>query len=617
MESWLERNLALLTKSQPSLAELLAATPPEAIDVFPSAKSVPTARTTRRDAAAILLHSKYDPMQEARQNIRKVNLQGADYFILLGFGLGYNLDALLEVTPHSESRYFVIESDPGILRAAMEARDLAKILTLPHLHFAWPVSGPEVGRQWMAFFDPVYARGSTFINHLPSIALNPELFKSAAQVIQSQTFQIFTDINTLVVKSKVFLDNFVANLPRARTSPGVKGFFGSMAGVPGIIVSAGPSLDRNIHELRGCEDYALILSTDTALKPLLAAGVRPHFVLSGDPTEANYLHLKGAEAGSTYFVVEATGYPDIFTEFQGRTVTCMFENSSLGSLSGLLGHKGSLRAWGSVATMVLDFALRLRCDPVIFVGQDLAYTEGRTYCSGLYWEEQLFADVSTPEQWRQRWESLRAGKPAITMVDIFGNAVETTDKLAAYWNWLNKEIQAHPDTTFVNATEGGILRDGLKIMSLREARYRYLVKNIGLVERTTRLYTRAASSKAEPESEAIVPLKSESRNLRAVLCRGRDLCNSRSACPPDELLRALESAKRDIYSNQRLAPLLDSFNQMGNVAFLRKQAAFKPELGKSCNVAQVKSAYLEYFDSVLKALEVVESALATLESRPS
>ncbi len=612
MESWLERNLALLRKSHPNLAELLATTPTGPIEILPSTKRIPTAKYLRPNAPPILLHSRYDPLQEARQNIKKIDLEGADYFVLLGFGLGYNLDALIEVTRRSESRYFVVESDPGVLKAAFDARDLNSLLSLPHLHFAWPPTGSEIGRQWTDIFDPVHARGNSFISHIPSIAINPDFFKSAAQIIQSQTYQIFTDINTLVTKSKVFLDNFILNLPLARSSPGVSEFAGQMAGIPGIIVSAGPSLDRNIHELRGAENHALILSTDTALKPLLAAGVRPHFVLSGDPTEANYLHVKGATSDGTLFVVEATGFPEVFREFRGTTITCMFENSVLGPLSKLLGQKGVLRAWGSVATMALDFALRLRCDPVIFVGQDLAHTDGRTYCTGLYWEEQLFADVSTPEEWKQRWESLRAGKQLVTMIDIFGRPVETTDKLAAYWNWLNKEIQAHPETNFINATEGGILRDGVKVMSLREAKYRHMDRNRGLIQKTREVFFQAARIEAEPDPEALGLLENEARALRETLSEGRERCDSTMKRSPDQVLRELESIQNRVYSNRQLSPLLDTFNQMGNIAFLRKQAAWRTGVGKSCNPDTVEIAYREYFDSALNALEIIASALARL-----
>ncbi len=612
MENHLDRNLTLLSKRQQQLAALLWKIPSEPIEIFPSAKGLPTASYRRKDQTKVYLHSRYDPMQEARQDIAKIDLSGADYFILLGFGLGYNLDALASVTLHSDSRYFVIESDPAILKAAMQARDLAEILTLPHVHFAWPASGPELSRQWMDLFDPVRARGSVFVNHIPSIALSPDHYKSAVQIIQSQTFQIFIDINTLVSKSKVFLDNFISNLPHALASPGVQHFAGQMRNIPAILVSAGPSLDRNIHELRGCEGKVLILATDTTFKPLLAAGVTPHFVLSGDPSYENYLHLKGASTANSLLVAEATGFPEVFIQFRGRTITCTFESSSLQSFSLLLGQKGTLRAWGSVATMALDFALLLGCDPIIFVGQDLAHSEGRTYCSGLHWEEQLFADVSTPDQWKARWESLRAGKTIVTMVDIFGNPAETTDKLAAYWNWFNKEIRSHPNIRFVNATEGGILRDGVTVMSLREALYRYCSESLSVGQKVEMLFAQAQQLKPGSVEGVLALMQREAANVRKILGTGRELCARKSGQTRDYLWRDLEAVKQSIYANPHIAPLLDSLNQMGNVAFLREQASFKSTSGNPPDLAPMQKVYLDYFNSVFGALETVDAALARL-----
>src|SRR5512145_3078123 len=137
-------------------------------------------------------------------------------------------------------------------------------------------------------------------------------------MIQSQIFQTFTDINTLVGKAEIFLDNFVKNLLKAARAPGIAKFAGKFSGIPAVIVSAGPSLDKNIHELRGWEQNALILSTDTALKPLLAAGIEPHFVLTGDPSPVNYRHIQGAQAPHSFLVAEATAYPAVFGEFEGR-----------------------------------------------------------------------------------------------------------------------------------------------------------------------------------------------------------------------------------------------------------------------------------------------------------
>ncbi|MFN9706388.1 MAG: 6-hydroxymethylpterin diphosphokinase MptE-like protein, partial [Planctomycetota bacterium] len=48
----------------------------------------------------------------------------------------------------------------------------------------------------------------------------------------------------------------------------------------GIVVSAGPSLRRNLHLLKdpAVQERTVIVATQTVLKPLLAEGIRPHFV---------------------------------------------------------------------------------------------------------------------------------------------------------------------------------------------------------------------------------------------------------------------------------------------------------------------------------------------------
>jgi hypothetical protein len=610
--SHLEANLALLADRQPELALQLNKTPAQKIRLFPSVTGLPTA-SYEQGSASMALHSRYDPLKEARQLLRKFPHVGTDYFILLGFGLGYILDALLEEQAGQPNHYFIVESDLEILRAAFEARDLSASLSHPYVHFAWPVSAPELAEQWRGFFDPVQAQQSTFITHMPSVALNAALFKNAVETIQSQTFQTFTDINTLVAKSQEFLANFVQNIPRAAKVPGIVKFKDAFCDVPAIIVSAGPSLDKNIHELHGCEDRALILSTDTALKPLLAAGVDPHFILTGDPSPANYLHLKGAPSKQALLIAEATSFPDVFGEFPERTLACTFEGSSLHSLADLLGNKGTLRAWGSVATMALDFAFFLRCNPIIFVGQDLAHTDGRIYCTDLCFDEDWFAGVTDPAMWRERLKSIRAGRRTILMEDIFQKPIESTDKLIAYWNWMMKVFRDHPGVRFINATEGGILRDKVEIASLRETVFRCCNKNLDLRNRIRSAFARAQESSLLYTGINLSELQGELAKIQVTLQRGFQLCQMSAGFSPQALAKKLEAAKESIYLNRHLAPLLDSLNQMGNFTFLRKRHLVTQKSPDPSLLEDVKNTYLEYFDSVRNVMLKIGQALSQIE----
>jgi hypothetical protein len=614
--SHLESNLSLLSVRQPELAVLLRNTHIEKVRVFPSASGLPTA-CWEHDSSSFALHSRYDPLREARQKLKTQQYKNADYFVLLGFGLGYILDVLLEEMNDPSFRYFIIESDLEILRAAFEARDFSSVLSRPGVHIAWPVSGPELAEQWQKFFDPVHAQQSTFVTHLPSIALNGSLFKAAVELVQSQTFQIFTDINTLVAKSESFLDNFVQNLPKAAKAPGVIKFANVFSGIPAVIVSAGPSLDKNIHELRGFEDRILIVSTDTALKPLLAAGIDPHFILTGDPSHANYLHLKGAETKQALLVAEATSYPASFDEFDGKTITCAFENSSLRSLSDLLGNKGIIRAWGSVATMALDFALLLRCDPITFIGQDLAHTNGRIYCSGVFFDGEWFAGIDNPEAWQLQLKKLRSGRRTITVSDIDGRPIESTDKLTSYWNWMIKVFRDHPEIHFINATEGGILGGEAVIASLKEVLHRYCGRSLGLRKRVCEIFEAAQQDSLLYSDVDLSTLMGEIVALQDALKLGSQICAAGEVYSQQDLIKRLETTKESIYYNPHLAPLLDCLNQMGNVTFLRRQRNISRQPPGTHLSPEIIGIYSEYFSSVREALAKVEKALSKIGSELS
>jgi len=610
---FLEANLTILARRQPELAQALRAAALKHIEWRTAKKGLPTCFYHRPPHDPVPLHSRYDPLQEARRSLAELDLSGADYFIFLGFGLGYGLDALFESADRDRAHVFVVEADLEILRAAFQARDLARLLSLAHLHFAWPPAGSALALQWEHFFDPVNARKSVFIPHAPSLVIDPPLFREAAELIRSRTLRTFTDINTLVGKSELFLANLTANFARAAAAPGVAAFARRFEGVPAVVIAAGPSLDRNLHELPALRERALLLAADTALKPLLAAGVEPHFVMTGDPGFENYLHLQGAGAHDTLLVAEATAHPEALAEFDGRTVICTFESSSLASLSGLMSSKGTLRAWGSVATMGLDYALLLGCDPIIFVGQDLAFSGGRTYCSGIHPEREWFKDVFTPEQWLRRWEVLRASYKIVMTEDIFRRPVPSTDKLLSYWNWMIAEIEKRPEVRFINATGGGILRGRLEVMSLPEVRQRCCRRVRNLRGEIALLFAEALRTQLPLDLSVLDRLRAEHGRLSALLESGLALCaGPGSRASRGGLMSRLHEAHQSVLRLRYLSPLLDSCNQMGNVSFLRRRTALPASPDTESGFRELLDTYREYFQSLARAGAIISDALARL-----
>ena len=96
-----------------------------------------------------------------------------------------------------------------------------------------------------------------------------------------------------------YLLNTLTNVPVIARESNVTELFGLMTGVPAMIVAAGPSLNRNIEDLKAVEGRALIVAVDTAVRPLLTAGVQPHLAVSVDPSDINARHLQGSRTRRT------------------------------------------------------------------------------------------------------------------------------------------------------------------------------------------------------------------------------------------------------------------------------------------------------------------------------
>ena len=611
-QNYLESNLKTLSLKQPELAALLRAADRPNIITFSSADGAPSAMI-EHDGATIELHSRYNPPREARNAIKKDNYDGVDYFIFLGFGFGYMLDAVIEKYGRQDCHYFIVEADLGILRAAFEERDLTFLLAEHDIYFAWPVSGTELAEQWRRRFNLAIARKSAYITHSPSLKLNPGHYKAAVETLQGQIYLTLADHTTLTDKTQTYLDNFIQNFPKVIAAPGIKIFAGRFQDAPAVIVSAGPSLDKNIHELRDKKDHVLIIATDTTIKPLLAAGVEPHFVMTGDPSHANYLHLKGAVTRDALLVMEATAHPQSPDCFEERTLACLYKNSVLHSLSELPGDKGSLRVWGSVATMALDFAIFTGCDPVIFIGQDLAYSGGRLYCSNVYFEEDWFRGLKTPEEREERLAELRAFNNPQAFTDIYGHPVETTRALIAYRDWIIRIIGEHPERRFINATEGGIFSGPVEIMSLRETLDRYCGRNLSLVSRVREIYAAARRMNTPDIAKNLAPFMREFDSLSGIVRDGIREASKSPNWDPIKFAERLEKIQNSIYVNRRLAPLVDSFNHTGNTIFKQRMHVLQKRTSDENLPAAVQTIYADYFASAGEAVKKIGDALSRIK----
>lgn len=268
-----------------------------------------------------------------------------------------------------------------------------------------------------------------------------------------------------------YLANSLANLPAIARGSSVTALAGAFAGRPVVVVGAGPSLDAALADLAALQNRAVVIATDTTLRPLLHAGIEPHLVVGADPSARNARHFFGLPAcPRTWLVAESALDPDAAATFAGRTFWFRVSEHDPWPWFGTLGvETGPLDMWGSVLTAAFRVALLGGGGPITFIGADLAYTGGRPYARGTTyefdWAYTAALGVGLEEAWRQQ----TAMTERLTTRSVTGGLVETSRPLQVFGDWLVNRIGRCGRRVF-NATGGGILAGpGIEQTTLRAA----------------------------------------------------------------------------------------------------------------------------------------------------
>ncbi|MCR5651810.1 MAG: DUF115 domain-containing protein [Lachnospiraceae bacterium] len=232
--------------------------------------------------------------------------------------------------------------------------------------------------------------------------------------------------------------------------------------ITAIVVAAGPSLDKNIKELAKAKGKSIIISTDTALKPLSLAGIVPDLtaILDGKK-DARYLSQE--DSRSVPIVCTPRGGTEFLHLHKGMKFFINDYCDHLNEVMRSVGHElKKLDSGGSVANGCFAIARFFGCRRIILVGQDLAYTGDKTHSS-----------VTVRGAKKTEVDEL---EHVVMDVDINGDPIRSSAEFLLYKEWFESRINASKDLEVIDATEGGIKIEGTTIMPLRHAIEEYCTK---------------------------------------------------------------------------------------------------------------------------------------------
>ena len=216
--------------------------------------------------------------------------------------------------------------------------------------------------------------------------------------------------------------------------------------IPIIIAAAGPSLKKNISQLKGLHDRAIIVAVSHAAKTMEMAGIHPHFYAETDPA-LNNAFLKLEDTDNIRIIMKPSAASDKQRSYCGRCFYFGFDGEAFFGFKNRVNDK-NYNCGGSVATDVFDFFASSGYKKIILIGQDLAYDdEGHSHVD---------QDINA-----------HGYADGITE-DIYGNPIKTRSDWMMFIRVYEKLIDLHPGVRVIDATEGGAKIRGTDIKTLKE-----------------------------------------------------------------------------------------------------------------------------------------------------
>ncbi len=313
-----------------------------------------------------------------------------------------------------------------------------------------------------------------------SLGIEVEEVDKITELVRAALSDMRIHRNTVQTFSRTWLDQAAANLPMIAKWPSIAALDDQFANRPMVIVAPGPSLAKNIDQLRALDGKAVIACFSHSLKPVVAAGLTPDVVITVDPQDVRY-HFAGCDVSKMTLVNAVTCHPALF-ELPAKRFVTLSANSAIDDwIFDGVGEDARAPGGGSVATSAFSLALRWGCDPIVFVGLDLSFPGGEYYV-----KTSVDGDVqaSTDEDgnlevkgWSKGFAKMKAGggpsaphERSIMLPGWHGGEVPSSFMFSMFHRWFVEKMREVNQTgvSVYNCTEGGSFIQGMDHRPLAE-----------------------------------------------------------------------------------------------------------------------------------------------------
>lgn len=438
----------------------------EANDIYPLEDTKSGHKTYKLDN--IYIHSKYDPIKEAKRSVELLleNKEDVDVYILFGCGLGYVMRELYNriLNNHKQIKPYIlwIENDLKTFMTAMHCSDMSDILNDSNVKIFVATKKDVIG----SFLQTIPTKRIRYYYHRPLYSFGETYFKEIQNYISYVLDRKDMNCATLVRFQKTWARNIIFNTPYYPFAGKIESLRNIAKGCTAVVVAGGPTLEQMLEYIKRERENVILVAVDTAYKYLCSHGIIPEIVVSVDPQYWNYKYLENEELRDSILITDPSAYFKLFRNIDPKRI---FSGNSLFELTGYFvenENRGTLAAGGSVATTAFDIARLIGADNIILAGLDLGFPGRNTHFKGAFFENNFIATSDYFNDANQKsFNYLMHTGELLSAKSTDGKTVITDQKMILFRRWLEREIGL-TNAVVLLPNLGGSLIEGSKVVEL-------------------------------------------------------------------------------------------------------------------------------------------------------
>jgi len=332
-----------------------------------------------------------NPSRSVQEDFRLAELKYVKTALVLGLGLGYELmiSANHLIEDKRCERIIIVERDLELFYYALQLTDFSNFFKDPRFYF-FVDQTPEEIYETMISVSWRDIRLMYFIKAIKAFAYRGgldrygEYYKESVKTIKRSLLDNVRSVGNDVDDSLWGVNNMLQNIDYFIKNPGINLLKDKFKGKTAVVVASGPSLDKNIKQLKGRENEFVIICADSALSILRRNGITPHFtVMIERPKMMKQLFesLEAEDMERTYFIPAGVVHREALESYLGEKIIAFPLHRTFNWLAM---DKGFVDFKLSAGNMTFSMAEYMGCDKIIIVGQDLSFGEdNKTHAKGM------------------------------------------------------------------------------------------------------------------------------------------------------------------------------------------------------------------------------------------